>query len=148
MSMGKHILGRRHVFPSVASTLTLLQIEGTFTTGTHLVTVDQPVSTSDGDIKLALYGSFLPCPSEDTFPVWPEVEFEAAKAPGAIISAAKQKIELNPGRKRTRVRVTNRGDRPIQVGALPDIKSYLLLTTCCTGRIAFPLHRNQPHAGL
>lgn len=141
MSMGKHILGRRHVFPSVASTLTLLQIEGTFTTGTHLVTVDQPVSTSDGDIKLALYGSFLPCPSEDTFPVWPEVEFEAAKAPGAIISAAKQKIELNPGRKRTRVRVTNRGDRPIQVLTLKALECEPLLTAI--GWIAFPFHRDQ-----
>ena len=147
MSLGKHILGRKHVYPSAASGLTILQMEGTFTTGTHLVTVDQPISTADGDIEMALYGSFLPIPPDSAFPAYSESDYETIKAPGAIMPAHDNpEVELNPGRKRTRVRVTNRGDRPIQVGALPDIKSYLLLTTCCTGRIAFPLHRNQPHA--
>lgn len=62
MSIGKHILGRRHVLPAVISTLTVLQIEGTFTTGTHLVTVDQPISSENGDIELAMYGTgeFIP----------------------------------------------------------------------------------------
>ncbi|KAL4937706.1 hypothetical protein BDV06DRAFT_226713 [Aspergillus oleicola] len=117
MSVGKHILGRRHVLPGVVSTLTVLQVEGTFTTGTHLVTVDQPISSEDGDIDRALYGSFLPIPDETLlFPSYPESEYEALKAPGAI-SPGEGRIELNPGRKRTRLRVTNRGDRPIQIGS-------------------------------
>lgn len=114
MSMGKHILGRRHVLPAVVSTLTVLQIEGTFTTGTHLVTVDQPISSENGDIELALYGSFLPIPRESLFPSFPESDYEPLKMPGAILPADGM-IELNPGRKRIRLRVTNKGDRPIQV---------------------------------
>lgn len=117
MSMGKHILGRCHVLPSVVSSLTILQIEGTFTTGTHLVTVDEPIGTAEGDIDLALYGSFFPRPPDSLFPAWPEAVFELENMPGGIIPADKGTIELNPGRKRTRVRVTNRGDRPIQVGS-------------------------------
>ncbi|CAP86608.1 Pc20g12790 [Penicillium rubens Wisconsin 54-1255] len=116
MSIGKHILGRRHVLPGVLATLTVLQIEGTFTTGTHLVTVDQPISSEDGNIELAMYGSFLPIPSESLFPSYPESEYEPLKMPGAI-SPGDGKIELNPGRKRTQLRVTNKGDRPIQVGS-------------------------------
>lgn len=117
MSLGKHILGRRHVLPSVVSSLTVLQIEGTFTTGTHLITVDEPIGTVEGNIDHALYGSFLPRPADDAFPAWPSEAFELENCPGAIIPADKGTIELNPGRKRTRVRVTNRGDRPIQVGS-------------------------------
>lgn len=153
MSLGKHILGRKHVYPSAASGLTILQVEGTFTTGTHLVTVDQPISTADGDIEMALYGSFLPIPPDSAFPAYSESEYDTVNGPGAIMPAHDNpEVELNPGRKRTRVRVTNRGDRPIQVGDehFTDIKPcpLLIITCCCAGRIAFPLHRNQPHAGL
>ncbi|KAL3468839.1 Urease, beta subunit [Aspergillus californicus] len=116
MSIGKHILRHRHVLPVVDSTLTVLQVEGTFATGTHLVTVDQPVSTEDGDIKLSLYGSFLPIPSDGLFPSYAETEYEALKMPGAI-SPGEGKIELKPGRKRTRLRVTNKRNRPIQIGS-------------------------------
>ncbi|EYE97051.1 Urease, alpha subunit [Aspergillus ruber CBS 135680] len=117
MSLGKHILGRRHVLPSVVSQLQVLQVEGTFTTGTHLVTVDQPISSGDGNIELALYGSFISPPSESIFPTYEDADYDPHLAPGAIVPADVGTIELNPGRKRTRVRVTNKGDRPIQVGS-------------------------------
>ncbi|KAL4889572.1 hypothetical protein BDV59DRAFT_210257 [Aspergillus ambiguus] len=116
MSIGKHILGRRHVLPAVVATLTVLQVEGTFTTGTHLVTVDQPISSEDGDIALALYGSFLPIPQESCFPSYSESEYEVSRMPGAILPG-EGKIELNAGRKRTQLSVTNKGDRPIQIGS-------------------------------
>jgi urease len=141
MSIGKHILGRRHVLPGVLATLTVLQIEGTFTTGTHLVTVDQPISSEDGNIELAMYGSFLPIPSESLFPSYPESEYEPLKMPGAI-SPGDGKIELNPGRKRTQLRVTNKGDRPIQV----FIHCSTCISTRCidkilfTGRLSLSLH--------
>lgn len=114
MTFGKQLLGYQHVLPSVTSTLTELQVEGTFPTGTHLVTVDKPIS-SDGDLEKALYGSFLPVPSKDTFSMPEKAEYEEEKMPGAIIPAKAEKIVLNQGRKRLRLKVTNKGDRPVQV---------------------------------
>lgn len=118
MSFGKQILGRRHVLPSVTSTLTMLQIEGTFPTGTHLVTVDQPISSEDGDLEKALYGSFLPIPSQDKFPTSDESEYADSNMPGALIPVKDNKIVLYKGRKRIKLRVTNKGDRAIQVRTL------------------------------
>lgn len=37
-----------------------LQVEGTFKDGTKLVTIHNPFSRQDGDLALALHGSFLP----------------------------------------------------------------------------------------
>ena len=118
MSAGKGILGRRHVQPSVTSTLTQIQVEGTFPTGTHLVTVDQPISSEDGDIEKALYGSFLPHPSVDAFPLPEQSEYEAANMPGAIMPMKSSKIVLNEARSRLKLKVTSRGDRAIQVSYL------------------------------
>ena len=84
-----------------------------------------PVCSDDGDCELyharpglipvnnALYGSFLPIPSSDLFPL-PEVSHDPL--PGAIICLP-QPIQLNPSRKRIYVQVENQGDRPIQVGS-------------------------------
>lgn len=116
MAMGRKILGRRHVLPSVSSTLSVIQLEATFPTGTHLVTVDLPIGSDTGNIELALYASFFPLPPEDAFPALEETEFETMKMPGAILpSSTYGNVVLNPGRKRIRVRVTNKGDRAVQV---------------------------------
>lgn len=115
MSIGKTILGRRHVLPSVVATLTELQVEGTFKTGTYLVTVHHPISSDDGDLEKALYGSFLPIPSKDAFPLAEASEYETKKMPGAVIPVKEGKITLNEGRKRIQLKVTSKGDRPIQV---------------------------------
>lgn len=118
MSLGKTMLGRRHVLPSVTSTLTELQVEGTFPTGTYLVTVHHPISSDDGDLERALYGSFLPIPSQDLFPLVDASAYEPEKLPGAVIVAKGSKpIVLNEGRKRIKLKVTSKGDRPIQVGS-------------------------------
>lgn len=114
MSIGTTMLGRRHVFPSVCSTLTEIMVEGTFPVGTYLVTVHHPISTDDGSLAKALYGSFLPIPDESLFPLPDETEFEATKMPGALITV-KGKVALNAGRKRIKLKVTSKGDRPIQV---------------------------------
>lgn len=76
----------------------------------------QPVCTEDGDLEAALYGSFLPIPSQDLFPITPESEYLPEKTAGAIIPKHED-IVLNQGRARIRLRVTNTGDRPIQVGS-------------------------------
>ena len=115
MSIGKQMLGRAHVLPSVVSTLVELQIEGTFPSGTYLVTVHHPISTDEGDLEKALYGSFLPIPSKDLFPAPKPEDYEAKKMPGAVVTVKEGKITLNEGRKRISLKVTSKGDRPIQV---------------------------------
>ena len=111
------MLGRRHVLPSVCTTLSEIMVEGTFPTGTYLVTVHHPISSQDGDLAKALYGSFLPIPSQDLFPLAAEDAYEATKQPGAVV-VVKGKVALNEGRKRVKLRVTSKGDRPIQVSVL------------------------------
>lgn len=111
------MLGRRHVLPSVVSSLSELMVEGTFPTGTYLVTVHHPISSDDGDLEKALYGSFLPIPSQDMFPLPEEDVYESTRQPGAIVAVKGEAgiIKLNEGRKRIRLRVKSTGDRPIQV---------------------------------
>ncbi|KAH6900321.1 hypothetical protein B0T10DRAFT_470238 [Thelonectria olida] len=116
MALGSTMLGRRHVMPSVCSTLHEIQVEGTFPTGTYLVTVHNPISTEDGDLRKALYGSFLPVPDDEAFPLAERDEYEPARQPGAVV-AVKSKVAINENRSRIRLRVTSKGDRPIQVGS-------------------------------
>ncbi|RUS13288.1 metal-dependent hydrolase, partial [Endogone sp. FLAS-F59071] len=102
MSLGKHMLGRRHVLSDVLETLAEVQIEGTFLDGTYLVTVHDPISSDDGDLANALYGSFLPIPDNSKFALSPPPKKE--EAPGAII-VKQGKIELNAGRERVTIKV-------------------------------------------
>ncbi|KAI9868109.1 MAG: Urease [Trichoglossum hirsutum] len=116
MSIGKTMLGRRHVLPSVVATLVELQVEGTFPMGTYLVTVHHPISTDDGNLEKALYGSFLPVPANDLFPLPDREAYAPEKMPGAVV-VAKTRIVLNEGRKRIKLKVTSVGDRPVQIGS-------------------------------
>src|SRR5512140_924529 len=63
MELGRRMLGRQHVIAGVAELLHEVQVEGTFPDGTKLVTVHGPIATDEGDLDLALYGSFLPVPA-------------------------------------------------------------------------------------
>ncbi|KAH7086369.1 hypothetical protein FB567DRAFT_69154 [Paraphoma chrysanthemicola] len=119
MAIGRTMLGRRHVLPSVVASLSELMVEGTFPTGTYLVTVHHPISTDDGDLEKALYGSFLPVPSNDMFPLPEATVYDAVEQPGAVVAVEGEAgtIELNQGRKRIRLKVKSMGDRPIQVGS-------------------------------
>lgn len=140
MKMGKHILGRRHVLPSVAMTLIQLQVEGTLATGTHLITVEQPISTDDGDIDMALNGSFLPAPAKDSFPQINESDYDPMKMPGAIQPADSGDIVLSPGRKRIRLNVTNRGSRAVHVSSsrLDSNHSWTFRTNTSIGNRSAP----------
>ncbi|KAA1113033.1 hypothetical protein PGT21_019104 [Puccinia graminis f. sp. tritici] len=124
MQVGKEILGFRHVQPSVPGCLSDVQVEGTFPDGTFLVTVHSPICSPSGrdpHLSLALYGSCI-TPDPDLFfdHVQPSLEHDL---PGAIVvqsptdSSTSQHISLNVGRARIRIKVTNTGDRPIQVGS-------------------------------
>nr|ODN98577.1 urease [Cryptococcus depauperatus CBS 7855] len=113
MNLGKKILGRRHVMEGVPELIHDIQVEGTFPDGVFLVTVHDPVCSNDGDLSNAFYGSFIPIPSNDLFPL--QVE-RSSHLPGALV-CLQQKIRLNVGRKRFVLDVKNTGDRPIQVGS-------------------------------
>jgi urease subunit gamma/beta len=92
-----------------------VQVEGTFPDGTKLVTVHHPIAAEDGELSLALYGSFLPVPDVAKFgPAAREIEPQVI--PGHV-SPQPGEVELNAGRDSVSVAVTNVGDRPIQVGS-------------------------------
>lgn len=117
MQHGKTLLGRCHVLPGVAELLHEVMVEGTFLDGTFLVTVHQPICTETGDIDAALYGSFYPPPDASVF-MTGRGEVGEEVLPGAlVVRKGAGAIQLCPKRERVRVKVTNTGDRPIQVGS-------------------------------
>jgi urease subunit gamma/beta len=88
MGAGAELLTEDDVMPGVAALIPEVQVEATFPDGTKLVTVHTPIRpTSDGEV-----------------------------APGAI-EVAGAAIPLNEGRRTLEVKVTNSGDRPVQVGS-------------------------------
>jgi len=67
MDLGRRMLGRAQVLPGVPELILEVQVEGTLADGTKLVTVHHPIALEQGDLSLALYGSFLPAPDPSTF---------------------------------------------------------------------------------
>ncbi len=114
MDLGRQLLGRRQVMAGVPEMIHEVQVEGTFPDGTKLVTVHHPVAAADGDLSLALYGSFLPVPDLSAFRA--ATVAEARPLPGAYETEPGE-LELNAGRETADVAVTNLGDRPVQVGS-------------------------------
>jgi hypothetical protein len=143
MSIGKTMLGRRHVQPSVVASLSEMMVEGTFPMGTYLVTVHHPIASDDGDLEKALYGSFLPVPSNDMFPLPEATVYEGTKQPGAVVAVKGEAgtIKLNEGRKRISLKVKSMGDRPIQARPCPSILGTTLIVLL--GWIPLPLHRDE-----
>jgi urease subunit gamma/beta len=113
MDLGRQFLGRDDVMTGVAELIAEVQVEGTFPDGTKLVTVHHPIAAQSGNRALALYGSFLPLEPASTVGTAPEL---LGDAPGAV-APQDGELELNAGRAVTELAVTNRGDRPIQVGS-------------------------------
>jgi urease subunit gamma/beta len=113
MDLGRRMLGRAQVMAGVPEMIREVQVEGTFPDGTKLVTVHEPIAIEQGDLALALHGSFLPVPPASVFPPVPS---EPRIAPGEVM-VGEGHLTLNPGREGVDVRVENTGDRPIQVGS-------------------------------
>ena len=111
MNLGRQLLGRNQVMSGVPEMIYDVQVEGTFPDGSKLVTVHHPVASENGNLALALHGSFLPVPALSAFPPLP-----AEPVPGASDILAGE-IELNVGRATVEIPVTNLGDRPVQVGS-------------------------------
>ena len=87
MKLGAKVLKASQVMPGVAEMIHDVQVEATFPDGTKLVTVHNPIRGG-----------------------------KAKAAPGEIKSA-KGDIELNAGRATVKLKVSNSGDRPVQVGS-------------------------------
>ncbi|MDD5141735.1 MAG: urease subunit beta [Verrucomicrobiales bacterium] len=132
MNVGRQLLGRNQVMSGVPEMIYDVQVEGTFPDGSKLVTVHHPIASENGNLALALHGSFLPVPdisifaptaasnSHDAGTTSPspggEGRGEGGITPGANF-IAEGEIELNVGRATAEIPVTNLGDRPIQVGS-------------------------------
>lgn len=117
MDVGRQLLGVEDVLDGVAAMIDEVQVEGTFPDGTKLVTVHHPIVAPQGSLELALYGSFL-APSAEAAARTRRGEPPAAidSAVGAI-APVDGDVVLNRDREAVRIPVTNRGDRPIQVGS-------------------------------
>jgi len=111
MDLGRQFLGRRQVMPGVPDMVAEVQVEGTFPDGAKLVTVHHPIAAENGDLKLALHGSFLPVPDLSIFK-----ELPTEPLPGEV-QPLDGHLTLNAGRAQVTLSVTNLGDRPIQVGS-------------------------------
>jgi urease subunit gamma/beta len=117
MDLGRQLLGRADVMDLVPEMIVEVQVEGTFPDGSKLVTVHYPIVAEHGNLELALYGSFLPVPERGLTPVpvrgsEPELRWNV----GEVI-VAEGDIVINDGRTPIELKVTNKGDRPIQVGS-------------------------------
>ena len=115
MDLGRTMLGRRQVLSGVPEMIHDVQVEGTFPDGSKLVTIHQPIVAEDGDLSLALYGSFLPVPELSVFED-EKVNSLDSGVPGECTPVDGELI-LNVGRDTLELSVTNLGDRPVQVGS-------------------------------
>ncbi|GKA77659.1 amidohydrolase 1 [Tanacetum coccineum] len=104
MDIWRQLLGRRQVLPTVPHLLDSMQVEGTFPDGTKLFTVHDPISSENGNLELALHA----LPSLEKIPI-----IEGDTIPGELILRIGH-ILLNSA---VILKVTNDGDRPIQVGS-------------------------------
>lgn len=111
MNIGKQIIGLDDVMEGVETMIDEVQIEGTFPDGTKLVTVHHPICQKNITNGLALYGSGLTKSKQKI-----EVNNVSNNHPGNY-EVLDEEIELNKGRKTITLLVTNKGDRPVQVGS-------------------------------
>ncbi len=116
MSSARKLLGINNVMPEVPALLHEVQVECTFPDGTKLVTVHSPINLDNGQLKEALYGSFFDIPSAKLFQSSTDSSASVVP-PGYIFTPKDDDIILNKTKDRVLLKVTNTGDRPIQVGS-------------------------------
>jgi len=139
MTLGQSLLGINQVQPWVANMVSSVQIEATFPDGTKLLTVHSPIAKADGNLELALEGSFLPIPDLSVFQN-EGVEELSGVPPGHVFADDQDGITLNQERTNSliEVSVTNSGDRPIQVGShyafLETNKALVFDREICIGK--------------
>ena len=114
MDVGRSMLGLRQVLPGVEYVVDEVQVECCLPDGNKLVTLHLPISRTDGDLVLALYGSFLPVPDASVFAAHPDDGTNMQ--PGAVYSLPGY-VSINENRDLITLMVTNMSDRPVQVGS-------------------------------
>jgi urease subunit gamma/beta len=120
MDLGRRLLGREDVLDGVPEMIAEVQVEGTFPDGTKLVTVHRPVVAERGEAALAFYGSFITPqarPGSRGRPAISPDDGTGGVTPAGAVIPAGGEIVLNAGRDAVELEVSNRGDRPIQVGS-------------------------------
>ena len=93
IGFGSTILTSDDVQPGVPQMLPIIQVEGMFPDGTKLVTVHDPIRPGKKKVKAG-----------------EQVQ------PGEVVTPDDD-IELNAGRRTVALKVTNKGDRPVQIGS-------------------------------
>ena len=91
ISTGAQLLTTDDVMPGVAELMPMLQVEGTFPDGTKLVTVHDPIRPGKKKVELR-------------------------RVPGELF-VDDGDIEINAARQTVTLKVTNTGDRPVQIGS-------------------------------
>lgn len=91
ISTGAQLLTTDDVMPGVAELMPMLQVEGTFPDGTKLVTVHDPIRPGKKKVELD-------------------------RVPGELF-VDDGDIEINAARQTVTLKVTNTGDRPVQIGS-------------------------------
>ncbi len=116
--IGRQLLGYNNVMSGVPGMIEELRIEGTFPDGMKTVVLRDPVCEENGNLVLALYGSFLPVPSREALE-GSEFGAQPCELEGGVgeIMTEAGEIELNAGRRFVDLNVGNRGDRAIQIGS-------------------------------
>ncbi|KAM7310303.1 urease subunit alpha isoform X2 [Ixodes scapularis] len=133
MDKGGQMIGRNQVLEGVPDLLHEMTVEATFTDGTKLVCLHYPIRKKNGDLQLALHGSFLPVPCHSVFeekksnfllrnlPTYLEDVDEDAlsllRSPPGEVIPGKGDVTLNAGRRMIILKVVNTSDRPVQVGS-------------------------------
>lgn len=117
MDVGRQLLGRADVMDHVPEMVGEVQVEGTFPDGSKLVTIHHPIALERGNLELALYGSFLPVPAQEVVSGFSRTKTDHPDAVPGELLLSDSEIVINEGRAAIPVAVTNRGDRPIQVGS-------------------------------
>ncbi|GFU51199.1 urease [Trichonephila clavipes] len=117
---------RKQLLDGVGDMIHDVQVEPTFPDGTKLVTVSRPICKSNGDLSLALYGSFLPVPDINVFQDDEKDKDKNSKLKLNIPGSVQPKkgagsIRINEGRRRITLKVSSICDRPIQ-----------FINACCT----------------
>ncbi len=91
ISYGSTLLTTDDVMPGVGDMMHMLQVEATFPDGTKLVTVHEPIRSGKNK-------------SKDNI------------VPGEILTADGD-VKINTGKRSTKLKVLNTGDRPVQIGS-------------------------------
>jgi len=91
ISFGSTLLSTDDVMPGVGDMMHMLQVEATFPDGTKLVTVHEPIRSGKKKTKDNI-------------------------VPGEIV-AGEGDIKINAGKRSTKLKVLNTGDRPVQIGS-------------------------------